>query len=169
MNDLLERIAEYVDDLVILTDAESRMCTWVGRQRFLNARRLNRDPGLGPPHTSDANDIRGAHSEFAASVLLNKYWRPSIGEITNPDVGGVVQVRSTIIETGRLIIKPADQDDAPFVLIVANMEGLRFRFAGWLFARDAKTWPLLCEYGDPAHFVDQCALLPRAALQAWLA
>jgi hypothetical protein len=167
VSDLLDRID--IDDIIVLTDAESRMCTWVGKQRFANARRLNRDPGEGPPHTSPVNDIRGTHCEFAASVLLDKSWRPRIGEICHPDVGGVVEVRSTVRETGRLIIKPCDRDDAPFALIMADMEALRFRFAGWMFARDAKAWPLLTDFGDPAHFVEQSALSSRADLVAWLA
>jgi hypothetical protein len=166
---ILDKIAAYVDDMVILTEAEIRLCAWVGRQRFLNARKLNRDPGLGPPHTTDENDIRGACSEFAASVLLNKCWRPRIGEICHPDVGGVVEVRSTVRENGRLIVKPSDKDDAPFVLIVANMEARRFRFGGWAFGRAAKNWPILSEFGDPAHFVPQSALSSRATLLAWLA
>lgn len=155
-------------DVATLTSWESRICTWVGKQRFANARRLHRDPGQGPPHTTDEMDIRGAHGEYAASILLNRYWRQSIGEIDKPDVGGLVEVRSTIRETGRLIVKPDDQD-APFVLIVANMERLRFRFAGWAFGRDAKRrWPLLTEFGDPAHFVEQSALSSRSELLAWL-
>ena len=155
-------------DVAVLTPSESRICAWVGSQRFANARRWNRNPGLGPPHTDDERDIRGAHCEFAASILLNRYWRPSIGEIHHPDVGGVVEVRSTRNETGELIVKPSDDDDAPFVLIVADMDRLRFRFAGWEFARYAKKQPLVTGRGDPAHFVDQSALASRAELLAWL-
>ena len=155
------------DDVVLLTPYESRMCAWVGKQRFANAERLNRDPGLGPPHVCAEMHIRGAHCEYAASLLLNRSWRPSIGKIDNLDVGGLVEIRSTVLETGRLIVKPAD-NDAPFVLIVADMERLRFRFAGWMFARDAKAWPLLTEFGDPAHFVEQSALSTRSELLAWL-
>jgi hypothetical protein len=156
------------DDVALLTSWESRMCTWAGKQRFADAQRLTRDPGRGPPHVDADMDIRGAHCEYAASLILNRYWRPSVGEINNPDVGGIVEVRSTIRETGRLIVKPDDEDDAPFVLIVANMERLRFRFAGWMFGRDAKAWPLLTEFGDPAHFVEQSALMSRSELLAWL-
>jgi hypothetical protein len=169
MSDLLDRIAAYVDDLVILTEYEGRLLTWVGRQRFANARRLNRDPGQGPPHTADGNDIRAAHSEFAASLLLNRSWRPTIGEICHPDVGDIVEVRSTDLENGRLIVKPNDKDDAPFVLILADMEGLRFYFAGWMLGRAAKEWPTEYRYGHSAHYVPQSALSSRLSLVAWLA
>lgn len=149
---------------VTLSHWESRMCTFVGKQRYANACRLERDPGQGPPHDDDAMDIRGAHCEFAASIMLNLYWRPSIGEIKNRDVGGLVEVRSTVLETGRLIVKPKDHDDAPFVLIVADMEALRFRFGGWLFARNAKAYPLVRDFGDPAHFIEQSDLWARVDL-----
>ena len=158
-------------DEATLTSWESRICAWTGKQRFLNAQELNRDPGEGPPHINPENDVRGAHCEFAASIMLNLYWRPNIGELKNRDVGGLVEVRSTVLEAGRLIVKPKDvlkSADTPFVLILADMDALKFRFGGWRFAGDAKGWPLNPDFGDPAHYVDQDALWPRADLMAWL-
>jgi hypothetical protein len=152
---------------VILTSWESRICMWVGRQRYANANALERDPGEGPPHDNDKMDIRGAHCEFAASIILNLYWRPTIGEIKGRDVGGLVEVRSTVLSDGRLIVKPKDAD-APFVLIVADMDDLRFRFGGWMWASDAKRAPLNSEHGDPAHYVAQSLLSSRATLMKWL-
>jgi hypothetical protein len=151
---------------VTLTHWESRICSFVGKQRYANACELDRDPGEGPSaKCEDASfHIRGAHCEFAASIMLNLYWRPMIGEIKSRDVGGLVEVRSTILETGRLIVKPDDHDDAPFVLIMANMDALSFRFGGWLFARNAKAYPLCRDFGDPAHFIEQSNLWARVDL-----
>jgi hypothetical protein len=159
-----------VSDEVTLTTWESRICAWTGEQRFLNAQELDRDPGLGPSQTCENAEfhIRGAHCEFAASIMLNLYWRPNIGEIKKRDVGGLVEVRSTILETGRLIVKPRDvlkSADVPFVLIVADMERLHFRFGGWMLARDAKEFPLDGHHGDPAHYVPQAKLWPRSDLK----
>lgn len=151
-------------DVAQLTEWESQICTWVGKQRFTNAKKNARDPGDGPPHDNPEMDIRGAHCEFAASIMLNLYWRPTIGRLRDRDVGGLVEVRSTILEKGKLIVKPADDDDAPFVLIVADMLALRFRFGGWLFARQAKAYPLCRDFGDPAHFVEQSNLWPQGDL-----
>jgi hypothetical protein len=153
-----------LNEITTLTHWESRICTFVGRQRYANANALERDPGEGPPHDNDRMDIRGAHCEFAASIMLNLYWRPSIGELKNRDVGGLVEVRSTVLGNGRLIVKPKDDDDAPFALILADMDTLRFRFGGWMFARDAKAWPLNSDHGDPAHYVEQAKLWPRSDL-----
>lgn len=142
--------------MITLTDAEQRICGWVGRMRFQHARQHNRDPGAGPTATAvDArNDIRGAKCEFAASVLLNLYWRPTIGEIDKPDVGGVVEIRSTDRPNGRLIVKPKDSDEAPFALMI-QIDEASFRFGGWMYGSRAKTYPLLTKHGDPAHFVPQ--------------
>jgi hypothetical protein len=161
------------DVFVAVTPWESRICTWTGKQRFLNAQELDRDPGEGPSAScGDAQfHIRGAHCEFAASLMLNLYWRPNVGEIKKPDVGGLVEVRSTVLEAGRLIVKAKDvlkSADTPFVLIVADMDALKFRFGGWIFARDATAWPPNGKHGDPAHYVEQKFLLSYDSLRAWL-
>lgn len=155
---------------VTLTTWESRICTWTGKQRFLNAQELDRDPGQGPSQTCEDAEfhIRGAHCEFAASLMLDLSWRPNVGEIKKRDVGGLVEVRSTVLKSGRLIVKPKDDDDAPFVLIVANTASLKFRFGGWMFARDAKAWPLNGEHGDPAHYVEQKFLSNYDSLREWV-
>lgn len=157
------------DGEVTLTHWESRICTFVGKQRYANADELGRDPGAGPSRNGgDGFHIRGAHCEFAASIMLNLYWRPTIGETKNRDVGGLVEVRSTVRPSGRLIVKPKDHDDAPFVLIVADMDELLFRFGGWMFARTAKQFRLCPDFGDSAHFVDQPSLSERETLLEWL-
>ena len=153
-------------DEVTLTSWESRICTWVGRQRYANASALDRDPGLGPSQMCEDAEfhVRGAHCEFAASIMLNLYWRPNIGEIKKRDVGGLVEVRSTVIQWGRLIVKPRDDSAAPFALVVADVPLLRFRFGGWMFASNAKEFPLDSTHGDPAHYVEQGKLWPRSDL-----
>lgn len=146
--------------IVALTDAEIRICEWVGKMRDQNARSRHRNPGAGPSATTmDAsNHIRGAKCEFAASVLLNLYWRPAVGEIDQPDVGGFVEVRSTELPNGRLIVKPDDNDSSPFVLMI-QVSPTTFKFGGWTHAWAAKKHPLLTQHGDPAHFVPQGSLL----------
>ena len=152
-------------DECAMTAWESRICAWVGRQRFANATRLDRDPGQGPSPSGDFHHIRGAHCEYAGSLILNVSWRPHIGVIDQPDIGDFIEVRSADREDGRLIVKPDDDDDAPFVLVVADMENLRFRAAGWLYGREAKLFPLETRYGDPAHFVPQSKLRSLATLR----
>jgi len=139
-------------DTVVLTVHEKKMLEWVGKQRYESAIKEKRDPGLGPSRYVDAvNHIRGAECEFACSLIVNRSWRPTIGDICSPDVGKVLEVRSTILATGRLIIKP--NDDGPFALIYKKDE-VTFKFMGWHYAYLVKqSYPLVTKYGDPAHFV----------------
>lgn len=146
-------------DECVLTEAERRICTWVGRQRLAAALREDRDPGLGPSGDGDEkHHVRGAHCEYAGSLILNLYWRPSVGSIKSRDVGGMIEVRSTDRPNGRLIVKPKNVQEtprAPFVLIVCDEQLRHFRFGGWIHAEDAKASPLLTKFGDPAHFIEQ--------------
>lgn len=156
-------------DTVTLDDFEMRMCGYVGKARFQNAEQHHRNHGLGPSCTvrTPERDIIGAQCEFAASLLVNRFWRPHVGVIDQPDVGGCVEVRSTTLPHGRLIVKPGD-GDYPFVLI--ERQNNRFRFLGWMPSREAKDhYPLISCHGDPAHFVDQDGLGDLASLRALLA
>lgn len=159
--------------LIALTDYEMKMCADVGEARYSHALTARRNPGLGPSanRIGARNDIRGARCEYAVSIILNLSWRPTIGQIKSRDVGDCVDVRSTELPRGRLIIKPADPDGVPFVLAIApgpDREGSTFMVPGWVFAGAAKVYPLLTGHGDPAHFVDQANLSSIAALKNWI-
>jgi hypothetical protein len=153
--------------MVVLTPYEKRMCAWVGKHRWEHARAAGRDPGLGPTATAvDAyNDIRGAECEYAGSIMLNMYWRPTIGRIDTRDVGGLIEVRSGERINDRMIVKPNAVDEAPYALVLRLGSG--YHFKGWLFAKEAKLLPLLTEHGDPAHFVPQKDLHNFASLRKW--
>ena len=152
---------------VELTAAESRICTWVGRQRFHSARALERDFGLNP-HDDDGYDIRGAHGEYASAIALNLYWRPSIGRLRDKDVGGLVETRSIDADHLSLVVKPKDLDADPFVLVLCRPL-TRCRLLGWLFAREVKArFPLRTDRGDPAHYAPISALNDMASLVVWL-
>jgi len=154
---------------VTLTEYEMAMCERVGRDRNASARAYRRDPGLGP--TSQAGnvsgDVRGAQCEYACAIGLNLFWRPSVGSIASRDAGDLVQVRSTVLPHGRLIIKPGDDDNDGFVLVL--QQGRDHTLLGWLLASDAKALaPLTSDYGDPAHFVSQRDLRDVHELKRWV-
>jgi hypothetical protein len=151
---------------VVLTDYEMQMCALVGRARDASARALGRNPGLGPTSAPGnySGHVRGAQCEYACAIGLNLFWRPQVGEINGIDVGGLVQVRSTDLPHGRLIVKPKDDDDQPFVLVRQN--GPVHALLGWRDARTAKTMARLNgDHGDPAHYVEQRLLLDIHALR----
>lgn len=156
--------------MIVLTPAELRMTEWVGRQRHAHAIRCARDPGQGPSAVdpTPANHIRGARCEYAGSLILNLYWRPTIGEISRRDIGGLIDARSTVLPHGRLIIKPGDAD-VPFILIATALDKNQYDSPGWITAGEAKRrFPLLTQFGDPGHFVDQEVLWPLSELRAWI-
>jgi hypothetical protein len=152
---------------VELTSYELRICAWVGKKRYEAAVEAHRNAGQGPSRDdhSPANHIRGAECEFSASILLNLYWRPTIGFIKSKDVGGLIEVRSTVLSYGRLIVKP--DGDGPFVLVIKENDST-FHWGGWMHAEAAKKFPLTTDKGDPAHFVPQRYLSDMPSLLGWI-
>jgi len=141
---------------VTLTEYEMAMCERVGRDRYADARERRRDPGLGPTSEGKvAGDIRGAQCEFACSLGLNLFWRPWFAVVKgNKDVGDLAEVRSTDLPNGRLIVKPAADDDDPYVLV--RQTGRTHDLLGWLEAGTAKRIaPLTKQFGDPMHMIDR--------------
>lgn len=161
---------------VKLTEAESRIATWVGKQRYSMAVKNNRDPGKGTSlhDATPTNHIRGAHCEYAASLAFNLYWRPVIDNFYGiNDVGGIIDTRSTDLPTGRLIIKQADvkkNPHVPYVLVdCQQMDKLVFVMKGWRYAKDApEITELNTKFGDPAYFITQDKLYSNESLVDWV-
>jgi hypothetical protein len=156
---------------VLLTEAESRIATWTGKQRRADAIANERDCGLGASSLVDdaGFHIRGAHAEYATSIALNLFWRPTIGLIHEKDVGGLVQVRSIDDPRFSLVVKPKDCDEDPFVLVL-QLSRLEYRLLGWLFADQVKRdYPLRFDRGDPGHYAPNNQLNDMASLLDWIA
>lgn len=163
---------------VKLTEAESRIATWVGKQRRQAADKNGRDPGLGStrdsPQKALENSIRGAHCEYAASIAFNLSWRPFFDDFFDLiDVGGIIDTRSTDLPTGRLIIKQADvkkNPHVPYVLVdCQQMDKLVFVMKGWRYAKDApEITELNTKFGDPAYFITQDKLYSNESLVDWV-
>lgn len=153
---------------ITLNEAETRICTWVGQQRFSRRGREGLGKGPSKDEYTPALAIRGALCEFAASLFANVYWRPIIiFEQRERDIGGLIEVRSGTELNHRLIVKPHDDSAAPFVLIIMQPKN-RFGFGGWMLASEAKTYRLLTEHGDPAHYVTQRELHTLSSLHHWI-
>lgn len=160
---------------VQLTEAEIRIATWVGKQRYAEVVRNNRDPGKGPSATDATpnNHIRGAMAEYAASMAFNLFWRPVVFRMDQKDVGGIIDVRTTIIPTGRLIIKPNDIKKAPhtpFVLVdCQEMDKGKFRMCGWRLSKEAPELTQLdSKHGDSAYYISKDKLHSNESLVDWV-
>ena len=129
--------------IVGLTWSEVALCADVGVMRQVYA--FTKDYKLyGNPDGSEAlfeHHIAGAISEFAVARFLNLFWKPSIGETDNLDVGGLVEVRMRLIPgTGTdLAMRPKDHDDRPYVQVhLYRTRPHRPEIMGWIYGREGK-------------------------------
>ncbi len=154
---------------------ESRIAAEIGVYRYLLNRKAERPHSYGlengKSHEADTKgwgiDIEGAIVEFALAKALGRFWIPIATEGHPGDIPGdigLLQVRSTKHERGRLIIHEEDPDEAEFALALgpypAGARGMRVILVGSKKAKDAKRadwWddPL---GGRPAFFVPQVEL-----------
>lgn len=119
--------------------------------------------GLAPAYgAGDKNDwqlhIEGCLGECALAKFLGVYWSGK-GELRAPDVG-IVDVRTTRLDYGDLMMHKRDPDDRVFYLL-CGVNGI-YKVKGWILAKDGKKdfyWR--DPTGKrPAYFVPQHALNP---------
>ncbi len=104
-------------------------------------------------------DIQAAAGELAVAKCLGLYWDGSVNTLKRGDVGRL-QVRSTSLPNGSLIVREGDTGDDLFVLVIGSIPF--FRVVGSMYARDAKSDTFRrAPNGRPAaYFVPQSALTP---------
>mgnify|MGYP006267953071 CR=1 FL=1 len=89
-------------------------------------------------------NLGGSVAEYAVAKFLQCNWSNDPESTQIPDVGGIVEVRSTPHEDGMLRIHEADKDHLPYVLALTHELPI-VRLVGWTYGRDGK---------DPAKFKD---------------
>lgn len=148
-----------------LTPSELTLAAIVGALRFVRAIVNDRPETHGSSrYGAWTRHIEGAAGEMLYAKIINSYWTGMNGKVCHGDIG-IVEVRTTHWKDGRLIVHPEDEDNAPFILAVGLAP--KFRFAGWLFGKEAKRdeW-----WDDPkgedraAYFAPQSALRPMHTL-----
>jgi len=123
--------------IVELTIKEISTAAREGLERRIGAMQARRcEPDGQPKADLWGNDIESCFAEFAVSKALNIHWHVTEDFSRLPGDCGGVEVRMTHHKHGRLIIKPRDPDNRPFVL--ARGRGQRWELAGWTLARDGK-------------------------------
>lgn len=86
--------------------------------------------------------ILRAEAELAVSKYFGIPWDGRLigdgdwAEDADEDVGPI-EVRTTLHKTGRLIVHPKDDDDAPFVLVRAHRSPI-YEIIGWQTGRECK-------------------------------
>lgn len=120
---------------VALTWAEVNLAVQIGTARRIDSRqsRLTNAHGFGGQASWDT-DIEGAGAELAFAKWAGWYWDAGVRTFKQPDVG-LIQVRSTKLSAGRLILRPNDPRHEVYVLVTGEMPTLTLR--GWLYGWEA--------------------------------
>jgi hypothetical protein len=145
---------------VALSPNEMRVASSHGAERYISAlgRNAKQHSVLDMSHVRDSIDIMSCMAEMATAKGLNLYWS-GVEEINCPDVGGYLEVRSTIRSNGSLIIGEKDKDDQRVVLVTCDPPN--FLLVGWMFAGKAKLrndWIFKSEKG-------RCWMVPQSELE----
>lgn len=116
-----------------------------------------------------AYEIEGAVAELVVAKTLDRYWDGSVNRFkSDGDIGKMIQVRHTREHHHRLIVRPDDADDKPFVLVTGC--NLVYRVPGWILGRDAKRaeWREAPVNRPPAYFVKTTDLKPISELNQYI-
>jgi hypothetical protein len=141
-----------------LSLAEIMIASQVGLMRQCEDIKANKKSYVGEKqHLGWQRHIEGALSECAMAKHLNVYWSKS--SWPNPDVGNV-EVRTTELDNGSLIIRPIDKDDVKYYLLT-GING-KYTIRGYMYAKNAKQDKYLSSRGNGrplAYFVPQSDLV----------
>ena len=160
---------------VTLDACEIRVAIAGGIGRHLRAIELGRKHQHGLDGGGEWNwklwyaDVLAFAAEVAAARCLDVYWRDAPQPDTDGDIGNPPRyhVRHTVLESGRLILRPTDVEDSIFVLVVGTVPV--FRVVGWITSDEGmedEYWVLdLGNQRPPCWMIPQHALRPIEELQ----
>lgn len=147
-----------------LTPEEVELGKVKGKERNDNARKAKADEHkYGFQGDNLQIHIEGCWAEIAAAKALGLKWDDGPWRRFSHDVGEL-QIRSTRLSDGRLIIRPGDCDDDIFVLVLAH-DQIHYELRGWLLAKEGKN-PMFWfdkNQRDRAFFVPQFYLNPMSS------
>lgn len=144
----------------VLTTSDLYFAAQAGIMRRISAIKKQRNEPFGTPSTDLWDvDIESCIAEYLVAKAFNMAWIPYR---ENPieiqaDVGANIQIRSTKLQYGNLILHEEDKDDHFFVLVIGT--GLDKRIVGWITGEDGKQqmyWQT--KTGRPCYFVPQSRL-----------
>ena len=142
--------------IVQLDMAEMTMATMVAGMRRGESKVNNRvdNHGFNGEKAWDI-EIEGCAAEMAYCKFRNKYWSGSVGSFKKADSGDNVQIRHTVLEQGRLIVRNDDNNDHYYVLVVGKAPTMRI--VGWIKGSDAKMpgFKTAPNGREPAYFIPQ--------------
>lgn len=143
---------------ILLTQEDIEQAKKVARIRNEKAILAHADPQkYGFKGENLSLHVEGALAEKAASKALELEWDIGPWQKRSWDIGNL-QIRSTKYTTGKLIVRPADDENDTFVLVISRSP--KFEIKGWIKGKDAKKeeWIYSSNGRPPAWFVPQSQL-----------
>jgi hypothetical protein len=152
---------------ITLNNEQVKLAILVGKYRYLFARskEFNEDKYGKPNLNPIEKDIQGAAGELVYSIYSNRIWDYLNYYKGKPDFEAnkiypiAVEVRQTTAEYGSLIIRPHDNPDRLFYLIIGSIPN--FRIVGHIKGEDGMKDKYKKNPNDrkPAWFVPQRELI----------
>lgn len=132
---------------VTLEPYEYSTASSVGARRVVTAiyRNSANQHGFRKGHGWEEH-IEGACAEMAVAKHFDIYWDGSNGTYKLPDLSGLMQVRWTPYTTGKLIVRPVDDDYCKYVLVTGSCPNYVIR--GYMQGVVAKNAKWLDNFGD---------------------
>ena len=149
--------------VVLLSGSEVMHAAMAGVMRRWSALSKGRNGVYGADvRAAWDHDINGALAEYAVAKWLGAFWSPTIGRIDQADVRQF-QVRSKLLKTDRLVVRPCDKDTDIFISVL--VETPKYTLCGWLEGGEAKCdkWVVAIDR-PPMYFVPDKFLRPMARL-----
>lgn len=111
-----------------------------------------------PEYGDEQNKVQSAAAEIAVAKALNQYWGAGVTQGDQADVGSNIEVRWTRHENGKLMIRPKDKDDRPYILVRGIAPD--FEIVGWIYGREGKQdcWKRDPDGKGPVYMVPEEAL-----------
>src|SRR3990167_2428715 len=152
---------------VELSSIEQELASWVGLQRQLQSLRAERrDRFANNKDNGYSIHIEGAQAELAVAKGLGIYWGGEINTFHAPDLDNRIQVRSTKRLDGHLIIRPDDNLEDIYFLVINRFPC--FDLIGWITGREGMSQDLLVDKNNhyqPAYFVPRAVLWEIGSLR----
>jgi hypothetical protein len=136
----------------------------IGVDRNINGLKKEGQFGCNNVAVGWQSNCDDACGELALAKYLGIFWDGNMGDFQAADVGAL-QVRTTSLETGALILYPTDKDDDVFVLVLSHKVPV-YMLSGWIYGREGKLekWWRDGTRGRPAFFVPQSELHEMSTL-----
>ena len=130
---------------LFLTPDQDFIAVIVGKERHKKALSMNQS-------SCEKQHIEGARTEMVLAEYLGLYWNPKVGICGGADIGKLIEVKSTPIQNGHLIINDRIKDDWACCLLIG--ECCSYNWVGWEFAEKVKeTGVINVKNGDKTYWL----------------